>query len=188
MLIPIGFFGAGAAAGAYELISTVTGTTSTTTFDVSSLGSTYKHLQIRGTLRTGTTNVNVDYTGGSGYIILNNGAAVTTSSHRLLANGTTVSSAATTSGTNSTIANSLVYAGGGTEAGNHSAVIIDFLDFASSSKNKTIRSFSGGITSSGTDYLLLSSGLFASTSPITAIRIGGGYTTTSRLSLYGIKG
>ena len=51
MLIPIGFFGAGAAAGAYELIETQVLGSDVYSITFSSVPQTYKHLQIRLTAR-----------------------------------------------------------------------------------------------------------------------------------------
>jgi hypothetical protein len=73
------------------------------------------------------------------------------------------------------------------------SAIMDVHDYASTTKNKTMRSFGG---SDGADYFVtgtvgLLSGLWMNTNAITSITIAlgaGNYSTNSKFSLYGIKG
>jgi len=59
MLIPIGFLGGGAPAGSYELITTTILGSSTSSVTLSSIPSTYKHLEVRYTARqSGSGNLN----------------------------------------------------------------------------------------------------------------------------------
>jgi hypothetical protein len=71
--------------------------------------------------------------------------------------------------------------------------IMDIHNYASSTKNKTIRSFGG---SDGADYfasgtVALLSGLWLNTNAVTSITISlgaGNFSTNSTFALYGIKG
>lgn len=176
MLIPIGFFGAGGAAGAYELISTAYGTGSSGTISFTSIPSTYKHLQIR-------------YLGNkassSDLRLTANSIASGYSAHYLQGDGSAVSSGAFTSQTTLIMQNSV----GGSTANSFAAGIIDILDYASTAKNKTVRAFTG---QTGTfNFVDLHSGMIPTTSALTTISLAissGSWTTTSRFSLYGIKG
>jgi hypothetical protein len=69
-------------------------------------------------------------------------------------------------------------------------MIVDVADYASTTKNKTLRIFSSH-DQNGSGEVWLNSGLFNSTAAITSIQInaqGGNWTTASQFSLYGIKG
>jgi hypothetical protein len=68
--------------------------------------------------------------------------------------------------------------------------IVDILDYASSSKNKTVKALSGSIHALAAE-IALGSGAFLSTSAITSITMltnSGAFSSASRYSLYGIKG
>jgi hypothetical protein len=69
-----------------------------------------------------------------------------------------------------------------------SAAIVDIHDYTSTSRNKTIRSFSG-TDRNGTGGVQLLSGLSQSTSAVTSITLSvPGALSTSTFALYGIKG
>lgn len=182
MLIPIGFFGAGGAAGSYELISTtVLGSdTASVTFTNSGAWDTYKHLQLRLTIRD-------NYGATEGYLkVTANGLTSGYGQHELLGNGSSVSS----SGSGSLAQMYLGYLPGSSATANvWAAHIIDILDHAGT-KNKTLRAF-GGFALSGNNRISLSSGLVTTTSALSSVTVSGfGSTmkTGSRLSIYGIKG
>ena len=67
--------------------------------------------------------------------------------------------------------------------------IIDILDYANTSKYKTVR-IALGSDRNGSGEVGLFSGLWQSTAAVTTIAIncGQNYTTTSQFALYGIKG
>lgn len=191
MLIPFGVFsaagaGGGAAAGAYELISStiLTGTQASVTFDVTGLGSTYKHLQVRLTARSTATNYSNEKIG----IRLNSNTGNNYSSHVLFGNGSSVYSA--TSGSSVAIMEDQYVAGGGASSNIFGAVIADFLDPFSSTKNKTVRTFFGNTAG---PIVGLSSGVFLSTSATTSITfspatiVPGTWVAGSRFSIYGVK-
>ena len=73
------------------------------------------------------------------------------------------------------------------------AGIIDIIDYASSTKTKTVRAISGANANLGTtaDQINLNSFLFNDVTAITSISINGAgtaFTTSSIFALYGIKG
>lgn len=185
MLIPIGFFGSGAAAGAYELISTTVlgSNTSSVTFTNGSW-STYKHLQIRATARITRSDVN----SGSIGLRFNADSGSNYAFHYLQGTGTSVQSGEST--TQSQIFAG-VTSGGLSGSGVFGATVIDVLDFGGT-KNKTIRSFTGTHDGS-TNNVALRSGVWLSTAALTSITVSefsGSYAflAGSRFSLYGIKG
>jgi len=190
MLIPFGVFsaagtGGGAAAGSYDLISTtILGSSqASVTFDVTGLGSTYKHLQLRWTGRS--TNASTD----SAFVVRFNSDSTTTNyrSHFLYGTGSAVSSA------DNGGSDTGVYVYGSLPAANATANIFgagitDILDPFSSSKNKTVRSLVGQVQSY--NRIALSSGVWLSTSAVTSVAAytnTGSWAAGSRLSLYGVK-
>lgn len=184
MLIPLGIFASsGAPAGSYELISSnIVSGSSTYEVVFNSIPQTYKHLQLRATVManagSGFSNLALEFNsiGGSSY-----------GRHMLTGSGSSVTSA---------------YTGGVQEAvvgqntGNSSSIpgayIVDLLDYASTTKNKTLRSFFGVYTGSGNKSVGLWSGLFTDTSAISRIlchqQDGSPYYAGTRFSLYGVKG
>lgn len=185
MLIPLGILASagGAAAGSYELISTtVLGTdTASVSFDVSSLASTYKHLQIRATVR----DIRSGFPGSQLYVRFNSDTAANYSHHQLYGSGSSVSSAA---GANQTVMYAGDIAANDAAAYSYSPVVIDILDPFSTSKYKTIRGLSG--TAVSYIWLSLFSGSWRNTAAVTSIQLLGiaNLRTASRFSLYGIKG
>jgi hypothetical protein len=177
--IPLGILAASGAGGggSFESIATITAGVADATVSFTSIPSTYKHLQIRYSVNEGTgggiTNAYIRFNGvTSGY-----------ATHRLEGNGS--SAAAAGSASSSTMFGGY-YAG---TANNYGAAIIDIHDYASTTKNKTMRIFNG-VDLNGSGYVALTSGLYASTSAVTTILIGAGglFTSGSVFSLYGIKG
>ncbi len=170
----------------YESIASATGTGSSTTITFNSIPATYKHLQIRGIASDvysgvhGTTVVLVQFNSdtGSNY-----------TRHSLYGNGSTVSAAGNANLTSMGINGGLTY---GTATNVYAASIIDILDYADTSKFKTMRYFSGA-DRNATDssyYITLGSGLWRSTSAITSITLtsnNDNFTTATQFALYGIK-
>ena len=70
--------------------------------------------------------------------------------------------------------------------------VLDFIDYASTTKNKTIKIFTGYETNGTiTDRVSLESASWMSTAAMTSFTIntnGNGFTTSTTFSLYGIKG
>jgi len=168
--------------GDYELIATslLTGTQSSVVFDVSSLGSTYKHLQIRGGAKTDRADAGDDLS-----IRFNADTGTNYSNHILLGGLDSVPSAF--GGGSSAFIPVINGAAGNSASTTTAGAVIDILDAFSSTKNTTVRAFSGnGVIVS------FSSGAYFNTASLTSITLGSRYATnlvaTSRLSLYGIRG
>lgn len=175
-------------ATSFESIATVTvgsGGSSSVTF--SSIPSTYKHLQIRWIGRdsaadTGVQNVVLSFNSDTTYTNYN--------SHYLTGDGA--------SATAGNIQVSAFYAPAGLVVSNNGlasafgAGIIDILDYANTSKYKTVRTLTG-IDLNGTGgQVRLASGLWMNTAAVTNIvinvRSSGNFTQYSTFALYGIKG
>ena len=173
--------------GSYESIATITLGSSVINNDFTGIPSTYKHLQIRiigrlddagsgaGALRIRVGNSSFDT--GSNY-----------ARHNLEGNGASAAAQAATSQTNIAITATLPE--NSVAANVNGVAVIDIHDYASTTKNKTFRSFSGQ-DRNGAGNVLLISGLWMSTSAINQIRLygdGSGLKAGTVISLYGIKG
>ena len=173
------------AVGDFQSIATVTGTGSSTSLTFSSIPSTYQHLQIRGISRN---------TGGSlsyPIYLTFNGSSSGYAWHRLKGNGSTASASAAASEVNINLDEA--DAGGTSTANTVGAAIIDIQDYASTTKNKTVRAITGtdANTASTGFGVSFGSGLWVNTDAITSITITNGYdffSTNTTFSLYGIKG
>lgn len=187
---PIGFFASsGGSAGSYELISSsLLANSTTTSVTFSSILQTYKHLQIRVTARTAST----DLAAYNLWMTLNGITTATYSQHALKGSGTAVTSNGNPNlphfAMGSTPSN-----GSGSTVSAFSAHIIDVADYASTTKLKTMRSLAGySAASAGTEVSLASGLATSSTNAVTSLSLDLGGTvaflTGSRFSLYGIKG
>ena len=187
--IPLGFWatagaGGGAAAGAYELISTtlVSSAVSSVSFDLTGLSATYKHLQIRSTVRSARSD-NAD----TMRVRFNNISSSAYSWHHLYGEGSAVGA---TYGTSDTGMRTGLVASATNSANIYSGVVIDLVD-AFGTKNKTIRTLTGSHTN-GATYITLASGLWFDTTAATSLQLsvisGNNIASGSRFSLYGIKG
>jgi hypothetical protein len=180
---------AAAADGSFESIATVSGTGSSATITFSSIPSTYSALQFR-------IQSKYNQTGSATAMDLKiyfNGVNTGTSYayHQLKGNGSTVTAAGSASQTEIGIDSPIPSSD--TSYANMTGVgIIDIHDYASTSKNKTLRAFTG-YDVNGAGQIILSSGLRASTDAITSVSFllgnaGYRWTTDTVISLYGIKG
>jgi hypothetical protein len=174
--------------GDYESIFTtlLTGTQATVT--ISSIPTTYKHLQLRILARTNgagqdrgsiqlkinadTTSANYSYhyLGGDGSNPFANGAA--------------------SSGTNNLIGGISAYPAANATANIFGVGIMDILDYADSNKHKTIRTLAGQDQNGTSGRISLNSGRYGSTSAITSIELipeYGSFVQYSSFALYGIK-
>lgn len=171
----------------FESIATVSvGSGGTPTVIFSSIPSTYTHLQIRGIVRNGRA---VNSMGGSLHIKVNSDATSGNYKvHRLYGNGSTIVADSPSSSTNGMpildTPSSL------TTASAFGGFVIDILDYANTSKYKTVRSI-GGADLNGSGHNSFYSGLWMNTSAITSLDITNGTESTvqySHFALYGIKG
>lgn len=166
------------ASGAFESIATATGTGSSGTITFSNIPGTYQHLQIRYLNTTSSS-------GESVLMQFNSDTGSNYTRHWIRGQGSTASASGTASTTS-------IYVGStnsGTDTTYPEVSIIDIHDYASTSKNKTARAFTG-IDKNGSGDVQLLSGLWQSTSAITSIKlfITANFTTNSVFALYGIKG
>ncbi len=179
----------GGGGGPFESIATATGTGSSGTITFSSIPSTYQHLQIRYSSRTSRTGVALE----GFFVRFNSDSGNNYAYHLLYGNGTsidaTVNAASAANAlpgwttTNEGLADSM------------GVGIIDIHDYASTTKNKTLRAISGyDYNNSGSvpGRISLASSLWMNTSAINSISIitaaGFNWNTTSTFALYGIKG
>jgi hypothetical protein len=175
--------------GSYESIDSVTAAGGETSLNFTSIPSTYSSLQIRGICRD-------TYTTGTGEVTdatirFNSDAGSNYRYHQLRGNGTATTASAP--GSTTTDMGAVITTIYGTATNMFGVSIIDIHDYASTTKYKTVRGFSGGDLNSGTDKsnLRLGSGLWMSNSAITSIQILtviSGFTAGSTFALYGIKG
>lgn len=179
-----GFLGTGVAASttSFESIATVTvGSGGTSNIQFTSIPSTYKHLQVRGQLRTNR---------GLAYDSVNITANSVTSyaSHDIEGDGSSASAAGAGSGTR------IEYngiAGNGGTANVFAGVVLDILDYTDTNKNKTFR-YLNGYDLNGSGKISFSSGVMLSTAAITSLTFAPQNSSLfqqySQLALYGIKG
>ena len=176
---------AGGGGAAFDLLETVTLSSSAATVSFTGLDSYsgYKHLQIRGVFRTDR--------GGSAdqlWLNVNNDYGANYAWHRLGGSG---SNAVSASASNTNYMTNYYIAADGAVAGNFGAFVFDFLDHNSTNKNTTIRSF-GGFVDPGNQYVTLNSGLHLNTSALTSVSFDSGNTSSNmvagtRISLFGVK-
>jgi hypothetical protein len=183
MLIPFGILSAAAAGeftSDYELIATAFGTGSSGVITFSSIPQEYKHLQIRYTGKNTSTgsNLQLRFNGITSGVYMR---------HTLLGDGSSVSSSA-----GATSADSIVLGNATTEittANVFAGGVIDILDYTSTTKNKTIRALYGFYDA--TRRIHFGSGLYAQTTAVSSLTISTltfNLTSSSRFSLYGIRG
>lgn len=175
--------------GDYELISTtiLSSATSSVTFsNLASVAAAYKHLQIRYTARS-TVAANADNIA----IRFNGDTGSNYSYHYLVgADTSTPISGGGSSLTYAYVPSQIV--GANSSSSVFGAGIIDILDFASTAKNKTLRTLSGfnGTASANYSRIGLTSAAWFSTSATTSLELSNSalFVTGSRFSLYGLKG
>ena len=163
--------------GSYESIASATGTGSSGTITFSSIPSTYASLQIRIFAKDGSNNQNG--------IRFNSDSGSNYATHWLLGDGSSASAGDLTS------TNRVSYIGQAVSTTNVGGVsIVDVLDYASSTKNKTVRSFTGWDIN-GSGQVRLTSGVWMNTTAVSSlsiINLGDNFATTTVVALYGIKG
>jgi hypothetical protein len=172
----------GGGGGAFDLLETTTLTGTQNNISFTGLGSLtdYSHLQIRMVGRLSS-----NYTGdGFTNIIFNGEGSTNDYGHLLMGNGSSV--------TSNTNANMIPYWAplNLEDSGAYMALVLDVLDFSSTTKATTARALWGNSTTNSKRVGLSSGGMFL-TDAITTINCwsnGGGWVAGSRFSLYGIKG
>lgn len=177
----LGFLSAaGAGAGAYELISTTVLSSTAASVSFSSIDQTYKHLQIRMAARGTSASFDVQTR-----LRLNTDSAGNYARHALYGDGSSVISFANTAQTGITVA---WIPDSSNTANAFAGTVIDVLDYASSSKNTTVRSLTGQAATNNS--VVLASGLWLNTAAVSQVDLlplSGSFAIGSRFSLYGIK-
>lgn len=184
-MIPLGILAASGATGAMELIATVVSTGTGGQVSFASIPQTYRHLQLRVVARTGNS---VLQTQTNGLAINNDTTNGKYDGHALTAAGSSVASGR--SGFYNLAFQIPFIPGGNETSGAFGAQVIDFLDYSSASKNKTIRAL-GGHASGSSRHIGLFSNLYIDTAAITSIQYNFGgpdLAAGTRVSLYGIRG
>lgn len=180
--VSAGAYGWGGAVAAgivsFESIATATATGSQTTLTFNSIPGTFKHLQIRG-----IADDTVGYEVG---LQFNSDTAGNYTRHRMTGGGATTTSSGNTGMGRIDIIFDMANGAGTTFA----VAITDILDYTSTTKNKTVRSFSG-FDKNGSGDVSIMSGVWLSTSAITRIDIVNGgpinFRSGTTFALYGIK-
>jgi hypothetical protein len=163
---------------AFESIATVTATGGETSLNFTSIPGTYKSLQIRGWLKSSG--------GGGGNMRYNSDSSSNYALHSLGSNGSSVFASGSASQPYMFIIDT-------SDSTYNSVTVVDIIDYASTTKNKTMRAWYGYDKNNTGGSTYLYSGLWMSTSAITSIQLGTGnfsgtFAAGSTFALYGIKG
>lgn len=173
-----------AAGGDFEPIATVTvGSGGANVVDITSIPSTYKHLQVRIIARSDVEDAL--YTSISCRPNLASGSGGD-SNHSVVGNGSTVSA---TGATGSSSLNVGYIPRNQVTANVFGAAIIDILDYADTSKNKVVRTIAGTDANGGGQIHLMSAARY-NTTAITSLRFllsHGNFIQHSTVALYGVK-
>lgn len=168
--------GVAASTSSYESIAS-SSPTSGSSITFSSIAGTYASLQLRILGFASTAN----YFG----LQFNSDTGANYTRHALIGNGSTVSAFGNTGRTYCQISSGF----SNPSTTNGYAIIVDLADYASSTKNKTVRAFSGQDTN-GAGESDLWSHLWVNTNAITSITVltDGTFSSGTSIALYGIKG
>jgi hypothetical protein len=175
------------ASGAYESIATLTASGGETSMTFSSIPSTYKHLEIRGISRD-----TIDVVVQAGIKMRFNGDTGSNyTRHSVRGDGGDVIVGA---GTGNDLVSFISGSMNSTTSGDmFGASIITIADYASTTKNKTVRGFTGSdANAENANYsVVLNSSLWLNTAAITSITMLPGqsaFAARSKFGLFGIKG
>jgi hypothetical protein len=172
--------GTPAVTNSYESIATVSLGANQTTITFSSIPSTFKHLQVRGFLRTSSGVNNHDL-----YIRMNGDTGSNYTHHSVRGDGSNANAEGYASQVRMWLnraapADSNIFGG----------VVIDILDYTNTNKYTTMRGLSGQ-DRNGAGQISLNSGVWMNTSAVTSLTFNlssGDFTQYSQFALYGIKG
>jgi len=187
MPFSLGFWAAAGAGGGassdFELISTSVLGSAASSVTFSSVPQTYKHLQIRFVTRG-------DSFGNSrAYMTLNSDTSSFTY-HRL--QGTPSGGVTSSAWTSGTFPGAWVSDVNGNDVAGWAGAIVDLLDYTSTSKYKTLKTYNGMMSNTSSSAMVqLGSSLWLSTSSVSTIGLVSSanlFDAGSRFSLYGIKG
>ncbi len=170
----------------YESIATVTvGSGGASNVEFTSIPATYTHLQVRFIGRSSNASAGTDNL----QIRLNSDTGSNYAEHYVAGDGSSASASAQSSITNLVLRECL--SRNGNSASIFSTGVIDFLDYKSTNKNKTMRTLFGH-DRNGAGYVALGSGLyFATPAAITSltftVQSSNNFTEYSQFALYGVK-
>lgn len=160
----------------FETIATSISDGSSGTITFSDIPQTYTHLQLRGyAAATGTTQLDARF----------NNVSTTSYSHHVLGGYGTG-----TFGEGEGSRNTMIFEGLTHETNTFSAFVIDILDYANTSRNKTTRGMQG-FSNDGSVRGSIASNAFYSSAAITRIDLlarSANFRSGSVFALYGIKG
>jgi hypothetical protein len=171
----------------FESIATITPSNGTTSITFSSIPQTFKSLQVRSIARDTSTG---GYDAIAVGIRPNSDSGLNYAIHDLRGDGSTVTADGYT-GQPQTLGRRAAVRSGSSNTNTYGAMILDIIDYASTTKYKTLKIISGGDVNGTGGAIALSSGLWLSTDAITSLRIAADYTafaSGTTFALYGIKG
>lgn len=178
-----GFGSALASTNSYESIATVTvGSGGVASIDFTSIPSTFKHLQLRGSVRSSQASA-----GSSLRMRFNGDSGSNYDYHAIYGNGSSAA-AENIAPVNIMLVGNCPAASSGSNIFN--ANVIDLLDYTNTNKYKTVR-FLDGYDTNGGGQVTFGSDLWMNTTAITSISITaatGNFVQYSQFALYGIKG
>jgi len=177
-----GVYGDLAPQGDYESIATVTVGSTPANITFSSIPSTYKHLQIRGLMRSSSAS-STDFLS----IVVNGDTGSNYAYHSLRGNGSTASAGGAAS---TVFFGSIDYPAATATANVFGAMTLDLLDYTDTNKFSTFRILAGADVN-GSGMISFISGLWRNTAAVNSISISAASASFSQYSsfaLYGIKG
>jgi hypothetical protein len=172
-----------APSGAYDSIATASGSASA--YDLTSIPSTYEHLELRFLIKDARGTFN----SSAMYLRFNGDTGSNYAVHSLMGNGTAASAEAITSATSIQVETA-----SSVQTDVFSVAVIQILDYKSTSKFKTLRILSGFDFNGAAGVpgkVTFGSALWQSTSAITSINITpftANFNANSQVALYGIRG
>ena len=176
----------GLVTSSFESIATSTPSNGTASITFSSIPQTFKSLQVRSIVRDTSTGgfdaIPVD-------IRPNNDATSIYAIHSLRGDGSTVTADGYTAQPQG-LAWGAAVRSGSSNTNTYGVMILDIIDYTSTSKYKTLRMISGGDVNGTGGVISLDSALWQSTSAITSLTIKADYTafaSGTTFALYGVK-
>ena len=164
-----------------SIVTTTVGAGGAASITFNSIPQTYQHLQIRLFSRDSRVGDNSPIK-----IQFNSDTTTSYARHGMYGTGSTVNAESASSATE------IWFMGAGNSGTSNvfGSAIVDVLDYASSTKNKTTKTL-GGMDYNGAGFSFAWSGLWNNTSPITSITLtpfAPNFLEHSSFALYGIKG
>jgi hypothetical protein len=167
--------------GSFDSIATLSGTGSSSSVTFTGIPATYQHLQLRGYVKSVSTGSQI-YTRLNG-----DGGGSSYATHYIYSDGTSLAGG---SGGAPTSVNFFGSIPASSETG-FASFVIDILDYANTSKNKTTKGLFGctTVTSGGSNNAFLSSSVWLNTAAVTSLTVVANVSlsTSSKFYLYGIR-